>query len=79
MAEKKKAYQRFQELANQVTAASVPAEADTSGEEYPAGEAMTIRLRPEVRRALEQRAVADSTTPTEIIEEALRRHLEIPR
>ena len=38
-----------------------------------------IRLRPDVRRALVHQAVVDSTTPTEIIEEALRRYLEIPR
>ena len=79
MAEKKKAYQRFEELTRQATAASIPAEADTIGEGSPAGEAIMVRLSPEVRRALEQQAAADSTTPSEIIEEALRRYLEIPR
>ena len=79
MAEKKKAYQRFQDLAKQVTAGSTPAQADTGGEESHAGETIRIRLRPEVRRALEQQASSDSTTPTEIIEEALRRYLELPR
>jgi hypothetical protein len=79
MAEKRKAYRRFEELARQATAGSNPAEADTIAEESPAGEAITIRLSPEVRRALQQQAAADSTTPKEIIEEALRRYLEIPR
>jgi hypothetical protein len=79
MAEKKKAYGRFQELARQATAASMPAEADTIGEGSPAGEAIRIRLGPEVRRALEQQAAAERTTPTAIIEEALRRYLETPR
>ena len=79
MAEKKKAYQRFAELARQATAASIPAEPDTIGEESLAGEAIMIRLSPETRRALVHQAVTDSTTPTEIIEEALRRYLEIPR
>ena len=77
MAEKKKAYQRFQDLAKQATAASIPVEADTIGEESDTGEAISIRLSPEVRRALAQQAAVDSTTPTEIIEEALRRFLEI--
>ena len=79
MAEKKKAYQRFQDLAKQATAAPIPVEANTIGKESDTGEAIRIRLSPEVRRALEQRAVAHSTTPTEIIEEALRRYLELPR
>lgn len=79
MAEKKKAYQRFQDLARQATATSIPVETDTSGEESDTGEAIRIRLSPEVRRALAQRAVADSTTPTAIIETVLRRYLEIPR
>lgn len=79
MAEKKKkAYQRFEELARQATA-SIPAEADTIGKGSTTEEAIMIRLSPEVRRALEQQAAADSTTPSEVIEEALRRWLEIPR
>ena len=79
MAEKKKVYQRFQDLAKQATAASIPVEADTIGEESDTGEAIRIHLSPEVRRALARQAAADSTSPTEIIEEALRRYLELPR
>jgi regulator of protease activity HflC (stomatin/prohibitin superfamily) len=79
MAEKrKKAYQRFAELTGQATA-PIPAEADAAGIEHSSAEAITIRLRPEVRRALVRRVNADNTTPSEIIEEALRRYLEIPR
>lgn len=79
MAEKKKAYRRFEELARQATAASIPAEADTTGKKSPAADAIMIRLSQEVRRALEQQAAAGDTTPSEIIEAALRRYLEIPR
>ena len=70
---KKKAYRRFQELTRQATA-PMAAEA-----EQDRAEALQIRLSPEVRRALEQQAAADNTTPSEIVEEALRGWLEIPR
>jgi hypothetical protein len=91
MAEKKKAYRRFEELTRQATApmgAEDERDRDlmnrrhrsgTTGMGSPSAEAVPIRLSPEVRRALEQQAVADNTTPSEIVEEALRRWLEIPR
>jgi hypothetical protein len=79
MAEKKKPYQRFQELARQATTSSNPARSDGNGETFLVEEAITICLSTELRRAVEQQAVADRTTPTEIIEEALRRYLELPR
>lgn len=36
----------------------------------------SVRLDPELRRQLLQRAQADGTTPSELIREALRRYLE---
>ena len=36
----------------------------------------SVRLDPELRRQLLQRAAADGTTPSELIREALRRYLE---
>ena len=36
----------------------------------------SVRLDPELRRQLLQRAEADGTTPSELIREALRRYLE---
>ena len=78
MAEKKKAYQRFEELTRQATA-PIAAEDEGTGTGSPPAEALPIRLSPEVRRALERQAAADNTTPSEIVEEALRRYLEIPR
>jgi hypothetical protein len=77
MAEKKKPYQRFAELTGKATA-SIPVEADAAGTEPPPADAITIRLRPEVRRALVRQVNAGNTTPSEVIEEALRRYLEIP-
>jgi Ribbon-helix-helix protein, copG family len=91
MAEKKKAYRRFEELTRQATAPmAAEAERDRgsmnlrrrsgwTGMGPPPAEAFPIRLSPQVRRALEQHAAADNTTPSEIVEEALRRYLEIPR
>ncbi len=76
MAEKKKAYQRFGELTRQATAPT--AQEDTGPVSAPT-EALSIRLSPEVRRALEERADADNTTPSEIVEEVLRRYLKISR
>jgi hypothetical protein len=67
--ERKRAYRRFQELTKQAMAPILPGR---SGE--PA-EAISIRLSPEVRRALEERAAAEGTTPSEIVQDALRRHL----
>jgi ribbon-helix-helix CopG family protein len=80
MAEKKKAYQRFGELIRQETAPT-PAEAERDGGtgmgSLPA-DAIPIRLSLEVRRALEQHAAAEGTTPSEIVQEALRRYLKNP-
>jgi hypothetical protein len=91
MAEKKKAYRRFEELTRQATAPK-PAEAEGdrglmnprdrsggTGMGSPPAEALPIWLSPEVRRALEQHAAAEGTTPSEIVQEALRRYLERPR
>jgi hypothetical protein len=86
---RKKAYRRFEELTKKAmapgTAEAEPDQASTNlrpgGEgtgtgPLPAG-ALAITLSPEVRRAVEQRAAADSTTPSEIVQAALRRYLEI--
>jgi hypothetical protein len=90
MAKKKKAYQRFEELTRQATAPT-PAEAEldrganvgrssgATGMESAPAEALPIRLSREVRQALEERVAADDTTPSEIVQEALRRYLELPR
>jgi ribbon-helix-helix CopG family protein len=80
MAEKKKAYRRFEELTRQATAPT-PAEAERGGGTgmgSPPAEALPIRLSLEVRRALEHQAAAEGTTPSEIVQEALRRYLESP-
>ena len=90
MADKKKAYQRFVDLTRQATnpmaaEAEDPGSVDLgrrSGDSvvgFAPAEAHPIRLSPELRRALEQRAVADNTTPSEIVHEALRRYLDIAR
>ena len=82
MAEKKKAYRRFEELTRQATAPMTDeAEQDHGLERVgsPPAEALAIRLSPEVRRALEEQAAAENTTPSEIVQEALRRYLEIQR
>jgi hypothetical protein len=91
MADKKKAYRRFEELTKQAIAPAA-AEADRdrgatnvqpggggTGMGSPPAEALPIWLSPDVRRALEQQAAADKTTPSEIVEEVLRRYLEMPR
>jgi hypothetical protein len=39
-------------------------------------ESFPVRLEPELRRALDERAAADETTASEIVREALRRYLE---
>ncbi len=91
MAEKRKAYRRFEELTRQATAPmAADAERDRGVMEpgasqrgfrhgSPQAEALPIQLSAEVRRALEQHAAAHNTTPSEIVQEALRRYLEIPR
>ncbi len=86
MAEKKKAYRRFEELTKKAIAPMASeAEQDPGSVNRQAGgggtgmgspaEAFTIWLSPELRRALEQQAAADNTTPSEIVQAALRRFL----
>ncbi len=36
-----------------------------------------VRLEPELRQALDQRAVADETTASEVVRKALRRYLKV--
>src|SRR5713226_6709650 len=36
-----------------------------------------VRLEPELRRALEERAAAEETTASEVVREALRRYLKV--
>ena len=36
-----------------------------------------VRLEPELRRALDERAAADRTTASDVVREALRRYLEV--
>jgi hypothetical protein len=89
MAQKKKAYRRFEELTKRAMAPGfAEAERDPAAEEPEEGgggpqllltEPLSISLSPEVRRALELRAAADHTTESELVDEALRRFLEIRR
>jgi hypothetical protein len=88
MAEKKKAYRRWVELTEQATA---PLAAEAEGRDSTKlrrprgrpsigsapGEALPVRLEPELRQALDERAAAGNTTPTEIVREALHRYLEV--
>lgn len=39
-------------------------------------EALPVRLEPELRKAVDERAAADNTTASEVVREALRRYLE---
>ncbi len=39
-------------------------------------ETLPVRLDPELRRALDDRAAADHTTASDVVREALRRHLK---
>ncbi len=85
MAEKKKAYRRFEELTKKATAPMAPEPERDPGSVnlQPGGgagpgspaEALPIWLSPEVRRALLEQAAAENTTPSEIVQEALRRYL----
>jgi hypothetical protein len=89
VADKKKAYRRFEELTKRAMAPASKAEQDrTPTDQDPGGdggalespgEALLVSLSPEVCRALELRADADHTTPSAIVEAALRRYLEIRR
>ena len=83
MADKKRAYRRFEQLTRKaMDPSSVEAEPDpasTKGGGWSfSAEALSIRLSPDVRRALEKHAAARNTTPSEVIQDALRRYLEIP-
>jgi Ribbon-helix-helix protein, copG family len=40
-------------------------------------ESFPVRLEPELRRALDERAAADDTTASEVVREALRRYLKV--
>jgi hypothetical protein len=40
-------------------------------------ESVPVRLEPELRQALDQRAAADETTASEVVREALRRYLKV--
>ena len=91
MGQKKKAYRRFEELTKRAMApGSADAERDRAAEDPEPGagdagpasrltEMLPISLSPEVCHALELRATAENTTPSDIVEAALRRHLEIRR
>jgi hypothetical protein len=78
---KKKAYQRFGDLTRR--AMEAPTAADEAGDGGADEDAdlgayagpFSIQLDPELRRDLEQRAAATRKTPSEILEEALRRYL----
>lgn len=89
MGEKKKSYRRWMELTQRVTA-PFAAEAErgrgSTNLRGPRGrpsmgsapsEAYSVRLEPELRQSLEERAAASNTTPSEVIREAVRRYLEI--
>lgn len=40
-------------------------------------EALPVRLEPELRKAVDERAAADKTTASEVVREALRRYLRV--
>jgi hypothetical protein len=42
-------------------------------------EALPVRLDPELRKAVDERAMADKTTASEVVREALRRYLKTGR
>ncbi len=89
MAEKKKAYRRWVELTEQVTAplaGQAEPGRDSTKLRGPRGrpsmgsapsEALPIRLEPELRQALDERAEANNTTASEIVREALRQYLKV--
>jgi len=79
MAAKKKAYQRFSDLTRKAMApATDEGEGGTGSVDFVPEEELTVWLAPEVRRAVHQRAAADQTTPSEVVEKALRRYLKAP-
>ena len=40
-------------------------------------ESVPVRLEPELRKALDERAAADNTTASDVVREALRRYLKV--
>ena len=78
MAAKKKAYERFGEL-TQRAVAPTPVEPEAPAVAPSATEEITILLHPEVARALEENALERNITPSEVVEEALRRLFNIRR
>lgn len=72
---KKKAYRRFEELTQQATAPMLSE--DGRPGMGSSAEALAIRLSPETRRALEDRAAGGNHTPSEVVEAALRRYLDL--
>jgi hypothetical protein len=79
MADKKRPYRRFGQLIGQATAPMHSSAEPDRGSDIGSLEELSIRLSPRVRQALEQRAADDGTTPSEIVQAALRRYLEVPR
>ena len=91
MGQKKKAYRRFEELTKRAmtpgSAEAAPDQAATDPQPGAEGagpgsaptEELSVWLSPAMRRALLLRAAADSTTASAIVEESLRRYLEMPR
>jgi Ribbon-helix-helix protein, copG family len=81
MADKKKAYRRFEQLTRRAMTPTAAENEPDPGTANPwmAAPPLPIRLSPEVRQALEQHAAATDATPSEIVEDALRRYLELPR
>jgi hypothetical protein len=73
MAEKKKPYQRFEELTKRAIAPT-GVEAEPGQDSAPEQE-LSIWLSPKARRALLERAAAENTTASKIVEDALRRYL----
>jgi hypothetical protein len=83
MAEKNKAYRRFEQLTRRamdptVTEAEPDPDSAKRGTWSFSAEALSIQLSPDVRRALEEHAAANNTTPSEIVQNALRRYLALP-
>jgi len=81
MADKKKAYRRFEQLTRRAMTPTAAENEPDPGTANPwmAAPPLPIRLSPEVRQALEQRVAASAATPSEIVEDALRRYLEMGR
>lgn len=89
MADKKKAYRRFEELTKRAMGGpgadagpgqaqpDGPPDLGSAGEDAVAEQELTIWLSPEVRRALLERAATKNTTASRIVEEVLRRQFRL--